>query len=58
VFTDYREMLSKADIDAVLVCTPDDQHYPMVRAALERELHVVCEKPFTMNAGQAKNCSS
>lgn len=54
VFTDYREMIWTANLDAVVVSTPDDLHHPMTMAALEAGLHVLCEKPLAMNAAQAR----
>jgi predicted dehydrogenase len=51
-FTDYRRMLDE-DLDAVIICTPEDQHYPMTMAALDRGLHVLCEKPLAFTANQA-----
>lgn len=54
VFTDYHAMLASGDLDAVIVATPDDTHYPIVMAALDAGLHVLCEKPIAANATQAK----
>jgi predicted dehydrogenase len=54
VFTDYRELLEKAEIDAVVIASPDDLHYPMVMDALDTDLHVLCEKPMALNALNAK----
>ena len=54
VFTDYREMIEKGDLDALVVATPDDLHYPMTMAALDAGLHVLCEKPMANNAKQAR----
>jgi predicted dehydrogenase len=54
VFTDYREMCEQGGLDAVVVSVPDDLHYPIVMAALDAGLHVLCEKPLAMNAGQAR----
>jgi predicted dehydrogenase len=53
VYTDYREMLAKGDLDAVVVAVPDDLHYEMTLAALDAGLHVLCEKPLAMTAAQA-----
>jgi len=54
-FTDYAEMLRTAQPDAVIVATPTNLHEPMVRAALERGIHVFCEKPLVLDpvAGSA-----
>ncbi len=46
---DYDAMLEGAGLDAVIVATPSRLHAPMVRAALERGLHVFCEKPFCLD---------
>ena len=54
VFTDYREMINQADLDAVVIATPDDQHYEMALAAIDAGLHVLCEKPLALNATDAK----
>lgn len=54
VFTDYREMIEKGGLQAIIVATPDDVHYPMVMDALDAGLHVVCEKPMTLSVPDAK----
>ena len=54
VFTDYRELIKKADLDAVVVATPDDLHFPMTMNALAAGLHVLCEKPLASNSDQAE----
>ncbi len=53
VFTDYREMIERGGVDAVLVASPDDQHYAMAMAVLEAGKHLFCEKPLALNAVQA-----
>ena len=54
VFTDYREMIEKGGLDAIVVATPHDLHYPMTMEALDAGLHVLCEKPMALNAKQAR----
>lgn len=39
----YREMLSKEDIDAVIIATPWEWHYPMAMDAMDAGKHVGCE---------------
>ncbi len=52
-YSDYNEMLREAQLDAVVIATPSRMHADMVRAALERGLHVFCEKPFTLSVKDA-----
>ena len=54
VFTNYRGLMASGEVDAVVIATPDDLHHPMTLAALEFELHVVCEKPLALNAADAR----
>ena len=54
VFTDHREMIEKAGLEALVVSTPDDLHYGMVMDALDARLHVVCEKPLSLRAAEAR----
>lgn len=42
-------MLAAEDLDAVVIATPSALHASMVRTALERGLHVFCEKPFCLD---------
>ena len=53
-YTDLNMMLDNAPLDGVIVCTPNDLHYPSTMAALARNLHVTCEKPIAMTAEQAR----
>ncbi|BDZ54096.1 Gfo/Idh/MocA family protein [Agromyces marinus] len=49
--TDYDELLDQG-LDAVVVATPHDLHHPQAVAAIERGLHVLVEKPVTLDAAQ------
>jgi predicted dehydrogenase len=52
VFSNYREMLDKESLDAVIVATPSRSHGEIVREALLRGLHVFCEKPFCLDVAE------
>jgi len=54
VFTDYLDMIRHGDLQALVVATPDDLHYPITMAALDAGLHVLCEKPLALSAAQAR----
>ena len=52
-YADYETMLDAEHLDGVCVSTPNRLHAPMVETALRRGLHVICEKPFTLNTADA-----
>lgn len=47
-FADAQEMLDSGLIDAVVISTPPNTHAQWARAALERNLHVIVEKPMAL----------
>jgi len=49
IYTDYKEVLDKEKLDAVVIATPPKFHAEIVRSCLERNLHVFCEKPFCLD---------
>jgi predicted dehydrogenase len=49
---DYRDVLA-AEPDIVVVASPPHLHYEHTTAALAAGAHVLCEKPFTLDSGQA-----
>lgn len=53
--TDLREMLRASGASAVAVATTPPTHAPLVQVALEHGCHVLCEKPFAMNAAEARS---
>nr|WP_205706595.1 Gfo/Idh/MocA family oxidoreductase [Kineococcus vitellinus] len=53
-FTDYREMIATADVDAVDVCLPHHLHADAIVAAAEAGKHVLCEKPLCLTAEEAR----
>lgn len=54
VFTDWREMLARSELDAVVVSTPHNLRVEPVLAALERGLHVLIEKPLATTVADAR----
>ena len=53
VHTDYRRLLETADLDYVVVSTPEHWHAPIAIDALDAGLHVYCEKPLAHKLGEA-----
>jgi len=52
-YTDWQEMLDKAELDAVVVSTPHNLHTEPVISALDRGLHVMVDKPMALKATDA-----
>ena len=53
-YTDYLALLDEEKPEAVFIATPSRFHAKMVRAALERDMHVFCEKPFCLDPAEGK----
>ncbi len=54
-FSDYRQLLAQADVDAVFVCLPNYLHAPVAIAGLEAGKDVFCEKPMTISVAAAQD---
>lgn len=50
LYQNFRDMLAESKPDAVVVCVPTFLHEQYVIEALEQGCHVLCEKPFALNA--------
>lgn len=55
VTKDYRAVLDRKDVDAVVIATPDHLHKRMVLDALSAGKHVYCEKPLTWSLEEGKS---
>lgn len=52
-FSDYRELIACQDVDAVVICTPNDSHFEITMAAVRAGKPYALEKPVAMNSRQA-----
>jgi predicted dehydrogenase len=55
---DYREILGRADIDAVEVCTPDHWHAIPVIEACRAKKDIYCQKPLSLTVAEGRAMSS
>ncbi len=54
LYTDYRKLLDRDDLDALVVSTPDHTHAVITMAALKAGLHVYCEKPLARTVAECR----
>jgi len=52
--TDWRQLLGRADIDVIDICTPGDTHAEIAVGALGAGKHVICEKPLANTVREAE----
>jgi len=48
LYEDFNKMYANEQLDAVFVVTPTKVHYLMAKPAIEKGIHVFCEKPFSL----------
>jgi predicted dehydrogenase len=53
-YTTYQAMTAAVDLDAVIICTPPVTHREIACYFLERGVHVLCEKPLSVDTASAK----
>ena len=60
VYSDWRDLIAgeKGRIDFLAVCTPNDSHYAITKAALAAGIDVMCEKPLSMTIEEARELES
>ncbi|MEI6515471.1 MAG: Gfo/Idh/MocA family oxidoreductase, partial [bacterium] len=52
-YVDWRKCLEQKDLDAVICCTTDHTHAFIANWAMNRGLHVYCEKPLAISVEEA-----
>ena len=55
VCSDLEEVVSHAEVDLLVIATPNESHYPLAAAALQAGKHVVVDKPFTVRLADARS---
>jgi predicted dehydrogenase len=53
-YWDWRRMLDQKDIEAVVICTADHHHAFVANWALDRDMHVFCEKPLGISVEEVR----
>jgi predicted dehydrogenase len=56
-YTDFRELLGRKDIDAVVICTPDHWHAIPVIAACKAGKDIYCQKPLSLTISEGRAMS-
>jgi predicted dehydrogenase len=51
---DWRRVLDQKDVEAVIICTADHHHAFIANWALNRDMHVFCEKPLGISVEEAR----
>lgn len=54
VYGSHKELLANENIDAIVVTTPPDSHFEILKAASESKKHVFVEKPLTMTLEECR----
>ncbi|MCE5268590.1 MAG: Gfo/Idh/MocA family oxidoreductase, partial [Planctomycetaceae bacterium] len=55
-YADFRDLLARKDIDAILIATPDHWHVPICNMAVRAGKHVYVEKPLGLSIEQDLAC--
>jgi predicted dehydrogenase len=57
IYRDFRELLARTGIDAVMISTPDHWHVPMAIEAARAGKDICCEKPLTLSIAEGRALS-
>jgi predicted dehydrogenase len=53
-FEDFRKLLDRSDLNAVLIATPDHWHTLIAMEALRKGMDIYCEKPLTLTVAEGQ----
>lgn len=53
----YQSLLQSGEVDAVYIALPNHMHYAFTKLALQNDVNVLCEKPFTGTSSEAEELS-
>ena len=53
-YSDYKQMIDQEALDSVHICTSNDVHFEIASYALSKGVHVILEKPMTMDVAEAQ----
>lgn len=56
-FGSWEELVDSPEVDVVHICTPNELHAPIIRAAVAAGKHIVCEKPISVSLTEAMEIS-
>ena len=48
-------MMEEVDVDAISIVSPEDTHAELVKHALNKDIHVFCEKPHSTKLDEARD---
>jgi len=52
VYFDFQNLLKKEELDGVFICTPNNFHFPMALASIDKGIPTLVEKPIALNSDQ------
>lgn len=58
LFKNYKEMVNTVNLDAVVISVPHNLHLPIALESLDNGLHILIEKPLSLNLQEAKLINS
>lgn len=57
-YGDFKKLLADDEIDVVHICTPNNLHYEMAKAAILAGKHVVCDKPLALTSKEGEELAA